>query len=96
LSIFADRRGASGGVVSGHSLYRHTFTHTQIFLKFSQWHCCSRRQVFPFLSCANAACGAEKKTEAKSPQQRTKASPRIVISFLCERFRPSSCRPVAA
>jgi hypothetical protein len=35
--------------------YRQTFTHTQIFLKFSQWHCCSMRQFLPFDGCcANA------------------------------------------
>jgi hypothetical protein len=34
--------------------YRQTLTHTQIFLKFSQWHCCSMRQFLPLVFCANA------------------------------------------
>jgi hypothetical protein len=35
-------------------LQRQTFTQVQIFLKFSQWHCCSIRQTFPFESWLSA------------------------------------------
>ena len=42
--------------------YRQTFTQVHIFLKFSQWHCCSIRQFLPLVSCALAVAAINRKS----------------------------------
>src|SRR5208282_1343178 len=54
-------KGATGGTINQYRFarrQRQTFVYVQIFLKFTQWHCCSIRQVWPLGAWAVAMVGA--------------------------------------
>ena len=77
---------------SAEGIQRHTFTHVQIFLKFSQWHCCSILQTLPLVSklwafgpetvCALAPETQARMTATMAEEKRVM----IPISFAQRRF----------